>query len=548
MVFTGLVSAQGTGGFDPSAEGDCRRLTVRSEGYFKGVLLGDSIAVNGCCLTAVTLSDDTAGFDVMAESRRLTCLEDRETFNLEKAMTAQDRLGGHIVQGHVHGIGSLAAKKTTEDDSINFWFVVPSVPEGCRLKHKGSICIDGVSLTVAEIADGKVRVSIIPHTQKVTSFGLYEEDDRVNIEFDSSGTESTPYTDEDFMRIAIAQGELGRVGAPPNPWVGCCVTKGGKVIGKGYHKKAGTPHAEINAMADVADPKDLEGATVYSTLEPCSHHGRTGPCCEALVAAKIARCVVAVLDPDTKVSGRGNAYLRSHGVEVVEHICTKEAELSLLPYLHQRRTGLPYIVMKIATTLDGYVACSDNTSQWITGPEARSAGQTIRSQSQAILVGSGTVLADNPRLTVRSNNVEQDTQPLRVVLDRRGRVTDGSLHVLSGAKTVVFTEGSELKGSDSVEVVTGAFTLESVLKELASRGVLQVMVEGGGEVHTSFMEARMCNKLIIFQGATFFGQGKKWIDKKLCTTIAAAQFMTLLGVEKVGNDVRLEYSMEPFSM
>ena len=550
MVFTGLVAGVGTGGFQTTKEGECWRLVVNCEGFFRGVALGDSIAVNGCCLTAVELSDDSASFDVMAETRRLTCLADKTTFNVEKAMTNADRLGGHVVQGHVHGVGKLLKRiPVAGDDSVDFWFEVPA----CKLTtitlcHKGSICIEGVSLTVAELSEERhVRVSVIPHTRKVTTFGTLQEGDRVNIEFDSRGHSPSVSTDEDFMRMAIAQGDLGRVTAPPNPWVGCVIVKDGEVIGRGYHHKAGTPHAEIVAMANVANKKDIEGSTVYTTLEPCSHHGRTGPCCEALVEKGVARCVVAVCDPDEKVSGRGNKYMRDHGIQVTEDVCTAEAEASLLPYLRQRRTGLPFVVMKIATTLDGFVACADSTSQWITGPEARASGHKIRAESQAIIVGSGTALADNPRLTVRTGDVAADVQPLRVVLDRRGRVADPAMHLLSPsgpAKTLIFTQDGSQTASETVEVLSGAFTLRSVLEELAKRGILQVMVEGGGAVHTAFVEEGLCDRLVLFQGATVFGEGRKWLQKPICSTIAKAKFYELEGVEKVGNDVRIQYAMK----
>eukprot|EP01060_Flectonema_neradi_P010108 TRINITY_DN1723_c1_g1_i1.p1 TRINITY_DN1723_c1_g1~~TRINITY_DN1723_c1_g1_i1.p1 ORF type:complete len:558 (+),score=122.39 TRINITY_DN1723_c1_g1_i1:109-1782(+) len=553
MVFTGLVSAQGTGGFiNTEQETACWRLSITSKGYFKDVKLGDSIAVNGVCLTVVCFTEDTAGFDVMVETRNLTSLEGRPVYNLEKAMSASDRLGGHVVQGHVHGVGTIESiDSSTGDDSTNFWITHPPVGTDQVIEHKGSITIDGVSLTVAEVKDSRVRVSIIPHTKAVTTFGSYKVNDNVNIEFcnRSKVEAAVPTTDSDFMKLAIEQGDKGRCTAPPNPWVGSViVSESGQVIGKGFHKKAGTAHAEVVAIASVSeyDKDKLATSTLYCTLEPCSHHGRTGPCCEAVVKSGVKRCVVAVLDPDTKVSGRGIKYLQEHGVETIVGVELEAAEASLAPYLFQRRNERPYCVLKIATTLDGYVACSDGTSQWITGPKARAYGHKIRSESQAVIVGSQTALSDNPQLTVRDDGVERpfEQQPWRVLLDHRGRVSEG--HLFSDkAPTIIFTESMDSNypkpQSETFKVQRGPFTISSVLSHLKDMGILQVMVEGGGSLHTSFMSEGLCDRLYVFQGPTFFGDGKKWLTRSICSTIKDAKFMKLESVEQLDNDIKMEY-------
>eukprot|EP01059_Diplonema_ambulator_P034329 TRINITY_DN7620_c0_g1_i1.p1 TRINITY_DN7620_c0_g1~~TRINITY_DN7620_c0_g1_i1.p1 ORF type:complete len:558 (+),score=178.70 TRINITY_DN7620_c0_g1_i1:51-1724(+) len=553
MVFTGLVSGMGKGGFEAAEEGTCKMLRVTCEGWFKGVELGDSIAVNGCCLTVVKVDDDSGWFQVMQETLRLTALEDKEIFNIEKAMVHDaSRLGGHVVQGHVHGVGTLASiHPVPGDDSVLYWFEIPPVPKELSLKHKGSIAINGVSLTIAEISPDrtKVKVSIIPHTRKVTTFGILQQGDKANIEFDcnsnAEGAAKPLNTDHDFMLEAVKEGNKGRLTAPPNPWVGCVIVKHGVIIGRGYHIKAGTPHAEVQALNSVEDKELLKGATCYCTLEPCSHHGRTGPCCEAVTAAGITRCVIGVLDPDEKVSGKGVKYMESKGISVTVNVATAECEESLKSYLYQRRYSMPYVVIKTATTLDGCVACADGTSKWITGPEARTRGHLIRAQSQAIIVGSSTVLADNPQLTVRRDDVPPDHQPLRVVLDRRGRVTDPSLNLLADThKTLIFTEAGTMESTATVEVLKGAFTLTSVLKELASRGILQAMVEGGGALHTSFLQEALFNELYLFQGATFFGEGgRKWLQQPLCSTISEAKFLKLESVSQLGNDTMSVFSV-----
>ncbi|KAJ9442791.1 Riboflavin biosynthesis protein RibD [Diplonema papillatum] len=564
MVFTGLVAAVGKSRFLEQADGACRRLMVEAEGFFKDVALGDSIAVNGCCLTAVEFSDDWAAFDVMAESLRLTSLADRSRVNLEKAMLNSSRLGGHIVQGHVHGVGTLVERTPVGScDSVDFWFSVPARKPDQILKHKGSIAIDGVSLTVAEVRNSgdsgpRVRVSIIPHTRKATTFGVLEVGDRVNIEYQNADTEGAAHldtSDEYFMSQALIEGEKGRTTAPPNPWVGAVVVKDGVIIGRGYHHKAGEPHAEVNALRDCARKEDIEGSTVYCTLEPCSHHGRTGPCCEALVAAKVKRCVVGVRDPDVKVSGRGIAHMEQHGIQVAA-ASVELAEASLAPYLHMRRTGRPYVVVKIASTLDGKVGCVDKTSQWITGRPARSQGQVIRKQSQAVIVGSGTALADNPRLTVRERDeatgkeTESQQQPLRVLIDRRGRTAGHKLHLFdadAAARTLVITEQpgayKALDGNPKVEVLAREkWELGGVLHELAARGFLQVMVEGGGQLQTAFMQSNLVDLYVLFFGATMFGPaGIPWLQTDLCSTIKDARFLKLESVEKLGNDVKLVY-------
>ncbi|CAE8592724.1 unnamed protein product, partial [Polarella glacialis] len=277
---------------------------------------------------------------------------------------------------------------------------------------------------------------------------------------DSSRPEAEVSSDADlcFMRRAIEQGELGRRITAPNPWVGAVVVAadGKTVLGEGYHKGPGLPHAEVEAFRD-AEAKgttDFTGTTLYSTLEPC-HRGpgkRTGPCDELVVSKKVRRCVIGHIDPDPKFGGAGVGLIREAGIEVAVGIAEEEVRSSFRSYLHHRRTGMPYVVVKIATSLDGRTACADKTSQWITQAAAREDAHRLRADSQAILVGSGTAVQDKPSLTVRLPAGQQSpgqTQPLRVVLDTRGRVLEGPLMDTTLAPTLIFTSRS-LEASKSL--------------------------------------------------------------------------------------------------
>src|SRR5262245_40828397 len=223
------------------------------------------------------------------------------------------------------------------------------------------------------------------------------------------------------MAQAVALGEHGRRSAPPNPWVGCVVVdERGEIAGEGWHRGPGTPHAEAEALA-VAGER-ARGGTAFVTLEPCAHRGRTPPCADALISAGVRRVVVALEDPDPRVAGRGLSGLRAAGVDVELGPGTGAARRSLAPYLHHRHTGRAWGLMKTAMSLDGRVATADGSSRWITGPAARADAHRIRAESQAVVVGAGTALADRASLTARDVDPPVDRQPLRVLLDGRGRV------------------------------------------------------------------------------------------------------------------------------
>lgn len=358
--------------------------------------------------------------------------------------------------------------------------------------------------------------------------------------------------DADFMQRAIALGERGRPTTPPNPWVGSVVVAGGEVVGEGFHERPGQPHAEAAALA--AAGHRARGATVYVTLEPCDHHGRTPPCTEALLAAGVARVVVALEDPDDRARGRGVERLRAAGVEVGIGVGAEAASESLRPYLHHRRTGRPWCVLKAAVSLDGGTAAEDGTSKWITAPEARADAHRLRAASQAVVVGSGTALADRPSLTAR--DVEPPaTQPLRVLLDARGRVPAvGPLFDVDLAPTLVVTTAmadpdtvAAWKGAgaevEEVDPAPGGVDLAGAVRLLGGRGVLQALFEGGAAVHGSLVAAGLADEVVVYQAGVALGPDAHPMFEGLAIpTLDAAPRFALTEVARLGDDVRLTWS------
>src|SRR5438067_2111760 len=386
------------------------------------------------------------------------------------------------------------------------------------------------------------------------------------------------------MAEAVALGERGRLTAAPNPWVGCVVVDaGGAVVGRGFHRRAGEPHAEVHALREAGER--AHGATVYITLEPCSHHGRTPPCAPALVAAGVARVVVAVLDPDDRVAGRGVEILRAAGVtvevlaaagmavEVGAGAGADAAARSLAPYLHHRRTGRPLCLLKTAASLDGRTAAADGTSQWITGTEARADAHRLRAESGAVVVGAGTAVADLPALTWRNLEFEDDLvppQPLRVLLDAAGRVPAiGPLFDTALAPILVLTTSAadpeakrawKAAGAEVEEVPerkthterglsapAPGVDLGSALEILGRRGVLQAMIEGGATLHGVFLRAGLVDRLVVYTGGVALGtDGRPLFAGPGPATLEEASRWRLAAVRQVGGDARLDWEpLEP---
>lgn len=329
------------------------------------------------------------------------------------------------------------------------------------------------------------------------------------------------WVDPGVMDLAIAAGWTARRSVSPRPWVGAVVVPAGtsdEVVFTGATDAATGDHAEVVALR-AAGPL-AEGSTLYCTLEPCSHHGATPPCAEAVADAGVARVVVGIVDPDERVAGRGLELLRSRGIEVVVGVGAGTIAEQLAPYLTHRRTGRPYVVVKLAATLDGRTAAPDGTSQWITSPEARADAHGLRADSDAVAVGAATVRADDPRLTVRLGDppVETARQPLRVVL--------GSAP--SGARV---HPALEFSGDPA-----------DLLDDLGGRGVLQLLVEGGPHVAHSFHAAGLVDRYVVYLAPALAGgdDGAPILSGAGAPGIDSLWRGEVASVRMVGSDVRID--------
>lgn len=319
--------------------------------------------------------------------------------------------------------------------------------------------------------------------------------------------------DETHLRAALELARGARGHSSPNPWVGCrLVATDGRVF-EGATAPPGGPHAEITALR-AAGPA-ARGATVYVTLEPCAHHGRTPPCTDALITAGVRRVVVGILDPDERVNGRGLEALRAAGIKITLGVARNAVESQLAPYLKQRRTGRPFVVLKLAASLDGRIAAPNRTSAWITAAAARADAQRLRAESDAVLVGAGTVRVDDPRLTVRD---VPGTSPLRVVL---GRVPPDA------AVQPALSMGGDLN---------------AVLDELGARHVLQLLVEGGATVAGAFHRAGLVDRYVFYLAPALFGgdDGLAMFGGPGAPSMAELWRGRIEGVTPLGTDLRID--------
>ncbi len=320
-------------------------------------------------------------------------------------------------------------------------------------------------------------------------------------------------TDEQYMQRALELAALAEGDTSPNPLVGCVIVDGeGRIVGEGYHHKAGEAHAEVNALAEA---KQLaHGATAYVTLEPCAHYGRTGPCCVALARAGIKRVVAACQDPNPQVAGKGLEYLRLQGVEVATGVCERQALRLNEKFFTWITRGRPFISLKYAMTFDGKIAARSGDSKRITGEEARAFAHGLRRAHDAVLVGIGTVLADDPELTTR---LVRGKNPLRVVLDSRLRISLMAAVLNPAASTLIFTgleadavKTDALNALPNVEVVRlplaqGRLPISQVIEELARRDITSLLAEGGSEVHGAFRDAGLADRIYAFIAPKLIG-------------------------------------------
>jgi len=360
--------------------------------------------------------------------------------------------------------------------------------------------------------------------------------------------------DRRYMALALRLAAKGRGGTSPNPMVGAVVVAGGRIVGQGYHRRAGGPHAEVPAL-QAAGPR-AKGATLYVTLEPCVHtHKRTPPCVPGIVAAKLRRVVVAMPDPNPSVSGRGLRALRRAGLAVSVGCLREKAEQLNEPYRHWVRTGLPFVILKAAITLDGKIATAGGESHWITGPQARRQVHQLRSQADAILVGVETVLRDDPRLTVRlgarSSPPASRRQPLRVVLDSRLRIPV-TAKVLTAGTCLATTNQAPARRIRQVRATgaqvwvlpshKGRVSLRACLAKLGKQSITSVLIEGGGEVNASALRAGLVNRILFFIAPTLLGgqNARGVIGGQAPSRLAQAIPLTHVRIRPVGKDLLIE--------
>ncbi len=350
------------------------------------------------------------------------------------------------------------------------------------------------------------------------------------------------------MRSALCLARSGLGATGENPTVGCVIVdQRGRIVGSARTADNGRPHAETSALV-IAD-SSAKGGTAYVTLEPCSHTGQTGPCCDALIQAGIKVVFVALKDPDPRVSGRGIERLQRSGIEVHVGLCEVEARECNRGFLSRVERGRPFVSLKIAGSLDGRIALASGESKWITSGAARAYGHRLRAENDAILVGIGTALADNPSLDCRLSGLE-DKSPLRMVLDRRGQLPLNSQLVQSAAKrSLLVFSGSNVSNDwvstltkQSVEVCADAihnknFDLGAVLSHLAEKGISSVLVEGGGQTHAEFLRADLVDEIQLFSAPKIIGgDGRAAIGNLQISSMADLSKFETTSVERLGPD------------
>ena len=355
-------------------------------------------------------------------------------------------------------------------------------------------------------------------------------------------------TDEEYMREALRAAENARGRTSPNPMVGAVIVRGGRIVATGWHREAGTPHAEVHALRMAGEL--AKGATLYVTLEPCAHYGRTGPCAKAVVEAGIARVVIALKDPNPLVAGKGIAILEEAGIEVRCGVLAREAARLNEAFLKWIETGLPLVAMKTAMSLDGKIATYTGASQWITGPEARQRVHEYRDVYDGILAGIGTVLADNPSLTARLS--EGGKNPVRIIADSMARMPLEAKILTDGAARTIIAVTEEapahrveaLKAAGAEIIVAGPgpqVDMALLMKKLGEQEITSVFVEGGGTVNFSMLKAGLVDKVYAFVAPKIIGgrEAKTPVEGDGFATLEEAVELTALEAQTIGRDVLL---------
>jgi diaminohydroxyphosphoribosylaminopyrimidine deaminase/5-amino-6-(5-phosphoribosylamino)uracil reductase len=350
-----------------------------------------------------------------------------------------------------------------------------------------------------------------------------------------------------YMRRALELAQRGLYSTDPNPRVGCVIVRDGHIVGEGWHERAGEPHAEVHALRDAG--ADAAGSTVYVTLEPCSHTGRTPPCTTALIEARVRRVLYAIGDPNPQVDGRGAAALRDAGIETGSDLLAAEARALNPGFFKRMQCGQPWVRVKLGASLDGRTALANGESRWITGKEARQDAQRYRARSSAVLSGSGTVLADDPALNVRID--EATRQPMRVVLDSSLRVPPSArMFDREGPATVFTADASALACAElirrgvRVEVVpraaAGGLDLQAVLRRLATLAINEVWVEAGATLAGALLHADLVDELIVYVAPSLLGPAARaLVDLPQISSLDTRLQLKFTEVTTIGADLRL---------
>ena len=353
-------------------------------------------------------------------------------------------------------------------------------------------------------------------------------------------TSSEQYAQHQYwMQQAIALAQHGQYSTRPNPNVGCVIVKDGKVVGTGFHPRAGQPHAEVFALREAGQL--AKGATAYVTLEPCAHYGRTPPCAKGLVEAGVAKVVVACSDPNPLVAGKGVQILKDAGIAVELGVCEADAAALNKGFLKAMATGMPYVRLKVASSLDGRTAMASGESKWITGAEARQDVQHWRAISGAVVTGIETVLADDPQLNVRQLadvNLADIVQPQRVILDRQGRLPLDA-QILKHPETLMvmgpFRQELAQLGVVQLEIQS----LADLLKTLKDFQIYDVMIEAGATLSTAFLQENLVDEIISYIAPTFLGQSARAMFNANFEQMAQQLRFKLEDVTQLGQDIRL---------
>ncbi len=360
--------------------------------------------------------------------------------------------------------------------------------------------------------------------------------------------------DKQYMALAIELAKKGHYTTSPNPRVGCVIVKNHEIVGKGFHEKAGEPHAEVHALR--AAGNKANGATAYVTLEPCSHYGRTPPCALGLINANVRRVVIAMVDPNPQVSGNGIKMLEDAGIEVSTGLMENEA-LALNPgFIHLMKYGMPFVRCKLASSLDGKTAMASGESKWITGALAREDVQRLRAQSCAVITSAQSVITDNAKMNVRwdqlgelKNSYPKDNlrQPVRVVIDSKSRLTPELEFFSIPSKIIIIGTGLENNHTwphfvehITVKSVSGQIDLEDCLQQLAKRGLNDILLECGATLAGAFVEQNLVHELTLYQAPKLLGgDGKNLIETPSITKLSDAKQLSIDEMTMVGNDIKI---------